>query len=294
MKNKERERQPKYRSPNQGKAKTPLTFYRSADPKIDAQSPFRNKVAAEQTSKIGRFFSGFLEWIIFFGLIALLAYSLAIKPSSVIELNSQQYQQKQTYQKEANKILSGIKNTNKITFDEQDVVNKMQKKFPEIASASIELPIFAQTPVIHLQISSPGFILTSSSGSYIVDFQGVAVAKTSEFNGAHNLLVVEDQSGFDAEVGKQVMSTDAVNFINTLVRQSQHAKVSVSSLTLPKTAQELDLRTKDRPYYVKFYLGGDALLQAGQFLATRRQFDTSNAQPAEYLDVRVEGKIFYK
>jgi hypothetical protein len=70
--------------------------------------------------------------------------------------------------------------------------------------------------------------------------------------------------------------------------------VSVSSLTLPKTAQELDLRTKDRPYYVKFYLGGDALLQAGQFLATRRQFDTSNTQPAEYLDVRVEGKIFYK
>jgi cell division septal protein FtsQ len=294
MKNKERERQPRYRSSNRDKAKTPLTFYRSADPKIETQSPFRNKVAAEQTSKIGRFFAGFLEWIIFFGLIALLAYSLVIKPSSSIELNSQSYQQKQTYQKEANKILSGLKYTNKITFDEQDVVNKMQKHFPEIASARVELPIFAQTPVIYLQISSPSFILTSSSGSYVVDSQGVAVAKTSDFNGAHNLLAVEDQSGFDAGVGKQVMSAGAVNFINTLANQSKHANVNISTLTLPKTAQELDLRTKDRPYYVKFYLGGDSLLQAGQFLATRHQFDTSNTQPAEYLDVRVPGKIFYK
>jgi cell division septal protein FtsQ len=294
MKNKENERQPRNRSSNQGKAKTPLTFYRSADPAIDTKSPFRNKKAVEQTSKIGRFFAGFLEWIIFIGLIALLAYSLAIKPNSVIEINSQSYQQKITYQKEANKILSGVKYTNKITFDEQGIINKMQKQFPEITSASIELPIFAQSPVIHLQIASPSFILTSSTGSYVVDSQGVAVAKTSEFNGAQNLLVVEDQSGFNAEVGKQVMSADAVNFINTLTRQSEHAKVTISSLTLPKTAQELDLRTKDKPYFVKFYLGGDALLQAGQFLATRHQFDASNNQPVEYLDVRVPGKIFYK
>jgi hypothetical protein len=34
--------------------------------------------------------------------------------------------------------------------------------------------------------------------------------------------------------------------------------------------------------------------QAGQFLATRNQFNDTNTQPAEYLDVRVPGKVFYK
>jgi hypothetical protein len=63
---------------------------------------------------------------------------------------------------------------------------------------------------------------------------------------------------------------------------------------LPSTAEELDIHTPDRPYYVKFYLAGDALLQTGQYLASRHQFDTTNSQPAEYLDVRIPGKIFYK
>jgi hypothetical protein len=70
--------------------------------------------------------------------------------------------------------------------------------------------------------------------------------------------------------------------------------VSIKSLTLPKSVQELDLHTSDRTYFVKFYLGGDALQQTGQFLAARHQFDITNSQPAEYLDVRVAGKIFYK
>jgi cell division septal protein FtsQ len=294
MKNKERERQSKYRRAGRGRAKTPLTFYRSADPAIDAQSPFRKKEIAASTGRIGKFFAGFLEWIIFFGLVALLAYSLVIRPSSKVEVNSQQFHARQAYQEAANKILGGVKYTNKITFDEQDVISKLQKQFPEIASARVELPIFAQTPVLHLQISKPSFILTGGSGSYIVDSQGVAVARTSDFDGAHTLLTVEDQSGFEAKVGNQVMSADSVNFINTLFRQSKHSNVAIKTLTLPKTAQELDLRTNDRAYFVKFYLGGDALLQSGQFLATRHQLDASNTQPADYLDVRVPGKIFYK
>jgi hypothetical protein len=70
--------------------------------------------------------------------------------------------------------------------------------------------------------------------------------------------------------------------------------VTITSLSLPSKPSELDLRTKDRPYFVKFYMGGDALTQAGQFLAARAQFDRQNHQPADYLDVRVAGKIFYK
>jgi len=41
-------------------------------------------------------------------------------------------------------------------------------------------------------------------------------------------------------------------------------------------------------------MGGDALVQTGQFLAARKEFDISKKQPPEYLDVRVSGKIFYK
>jgi hypothetical protein len=294
MKKKERGRQSRYRTSQQGRSKTPLTFYRSNDPAFDSQSPFRGKDLSAAPSKLFSFFAGFIEWVIFFVLVGLLAYSLIIRPSSKVEVNSQLFHQQSQYQDAADKILKGVKYSNKITFDEQEVTAKLQKQFPEISSANIELPIFAQTPIIHLQIAAPSFIINSNNQSFIVDSAGVAVAKASDFPSVHDVLRVEDQSGFNVEQGKQVMSAESVNFIKTLDRQTKHAGVSISSLVLPKKAQELDLHTQDRQYYVKFYLGSDALLQTGQFLASRHQFDVSNSQPSEYLDVRVLGKIFYK
>jgi cell division septal protein FtsQ len=291
---KERERQPRNRSPQQSRSRVPLTFYRSSEHADGTESPFKKKELQAQPRKIVSFFAGFLEWVIFFSLVGLLAYSLVIRPSSAVIINSAMFHEKSVYKDAANKILRGVKYSNKITFDEQDMSQKLQKQFPEIASVRVELPIFAQTPVIHLQISSPSFILNSNNESYIVDSQGVAVAKAADFPSFHGALTVEDQSGFKAEVGKQVMSADAVNFIKTLESQTRHGNVSIKSLTLPKSAQELDLHTSDRTYFVKFYLGGDALQQTGQFLAARHQFDATNSQPAEYLDVRVAGKIFYK
>jgi hypothetical protein len=63
---------------------------------------------------------------------------------------------------------------------------------------------------------------------------------------------------------------------------------------LPPSAQEIDLYTSDKSYLTKFYLGGDVLQQSGQFLAARNHFKEIGEDPATYLDVRVQGKIFSK
>src|SRR5207302_459575 len=101
-----------------------------------------------------------------------------------------------------------------------------------------------------------------------------------------------DQSGFKTQAGQPALSSQAVNFIKNIITQCHGAKVPVASLTLPKTAQELDFKAADRPYFVKFYLGGDPVLETGQFLAARHRFDQTG-QPTSYLDVRVNGKIYF-
>ncbi len=122
----------------------------------------------------------------------------------------------------------------------------------------------------------------------------MATATTDQLPQIKNLVRLDDQSGFTTQVGKQVLSSQSVNFINNMLAQLQRAKIPVKSLILPKQAQELDLRTNDRPYYVKFYLSGDVLYETGQFLASRHYFDQNHKQPQRYLDVRLGGKIFYK
>jgi hypothetical protein len=294
MKNKERERQPKLRQSSGRPRKTPLTFYRSAESDTGGRSPFAKKEINPAVSKIRSFFAAFLDAVIIIALLIILVYSLMIRPNAKVQLNSELFNTASTYTQAADKILKGIKNSNKVTFSERDVEQKLQKQFPEIMSASIELPIISQTPIIHLKIANPSFVLNNKGHSFVVDSDGVAVAESSAFAGAQKLPKVDDQSGFEARLGEQVMSAGSVRFINTLYKQCQHAGVPVSSLTIPNLAQELDLRTSDRPYYVKFYLDGDALQETGQFLATRHQFDATNTQPSEYLDTRVSGKIFYK
>jgi len=227
-------------------------------------------------------------------LVGCLIYSLILKPEPKIVATSLAYRPVGDYASAAQAQLKSPKNRTKLTIDEQAITSRLKRQFSEIQVASVGLPIFGQKPVINLDIAPPSFILNSDSQRYIVDNAGVAVALASSLPNLKSLPVIDDQSGFSAQVGHQALSSSSVAFINQLVAQAKLSKVPISTITLPALAQELDIRTSDKPYFTKFYLGGDASVQIGQFLAARHQFASTHVDPADYLDVRVSGKIYYK
>ena len=128
----------------------------------------------------------------------------------------------------------------------------------------------------------------------VVDSKGTVIGPSADFPSVKDLPLISDETGFETVVGRSVLSRSDIDFITTVIAQARAAKVPIASLALPKLAQELDLRTTDRKYFVKFYLGGDALTQSGQFLAARQKFDSTKKQPNQYLDVRISGKIFFR
>ena len=271
-----------------------LNYYRSNQP--GTSSPFQRSVKTKKR----RLFSRFIDWLVILILLAGLVYSLALKPSPIVVLNSADYRSADKYQQTAAKVLTSFKNRNKLTFDNQALEAELKRQFPEIDSVSINLPLFGQQPTIDLQIAEPALLLKGEEGTfgatarYIVDSKGTIVGPQADFPSIKDLTLVADDTGFAASSGQSVLSPSDISFISTLIVQAKKSKVPIASLTLPKKAQELDLRTTDRKYYVKFYLGGDGLTQIGQFLAARRSFDSTKKQPNQYLDVRVTGKVFYK
>lgn len=269
-------------------SKVPLTYYRSAGKRLDDSEPQIKKDSTAR--KIRRFFGSVLGWTITLAIIVGLVDSLIVSPDPKIVLSSETYHPASAYTNAAHKYLNTLTNRNKITLNEQSIASSLQKQFPEITRVDIELPIAAHTPIIRLNIAQPSFVLGNNGKLYIIDSQGVAVSKTGQNN---DLTVVADNSGFVAKLGQQVMSAEQAQFVTNLLAQLQHAKVPVKTLTLPSQAEELDLQTTDKPYFVKFFMGGNILTQAGQYIAARHQFDSTNAQPSQYLDVRVPGKIFY-
>ena len=228
--------------------------------------------------------------ILLFGLV----YSLMVKPQPKLKLSSTAYHPTSTYRQAAEEELKSFKNKNKITLDEQGIIKALQAKYPEISAGLISLPVLGQTPSLQLQISAPALNLVSGSGSYVIDSSGRLVAVSADLGQIKNLPVVIDQSGFSLSPGKQVLSTQSVDFITALSLQLKRASVPVKSLNLPASVGEVDLYTTDQAYFTKFLLSGDIDLQTGQYLAARHNFDASGQLPEQYLDVRVAGKIFYK
>lgn len=282
---------PRVRQPRKIAQNVPLTkYYRSGD-SPETASPFQR--LPKKKSKYSRYLVRGLDIAVLASLLFGLIYSMLVNANPKLIVSSLAYRPESTYRQVVAHELRAIKNRNKITLDETGIAAALRARFPEISNVTLELPLLGQRPIIHLAVAAPTFLLSSNGHLFLIDAQGRAVSGTVNSAGFKNLPVITDQSGYAVATGKQVLSSGNVSFINTVLAQSKHASVPVQSLTLPPKAQDLDLKPSDRPYFVKFFLGGDSLSQSGQFLAARHQFDIVGDQPAQYLDVRVPGKIFY-
>jgi len=268
----------------------PLSKYYRAE-RTGAASPFVRKPVSKNRRRL---LLGFLDILLILFLLFGLGYSLALNARPKVIVSDSSFHPPSVYTAVVAAQLRQFKNRTKMTFDEQGVTLQLQKQFPEISNVQIELPFFSEQATVRLTIAQPSFKLVSRGTSYIVGTNGEIVATSADLPNVKNLATVYDQSGFNASVGKPVLSSGSTGFIRTVVAECQRFKVPIASLVLPTTPQELDLRTTDQPYYVKFNLDGDALNEVGQFLAARHRFAQTNQTPSQYLDVRVEGKIFYK
>jgi hypothetical protein len=102
-----------------------------------------------------------------------------------------------------------------------------------------------------------------------------------------------EASGRQPEVGKQYLPASTVRFATTLVYELQNGKVAVDHLDLPSSsAYELDVFLSGKTYHMRFNLQEDAMQQSGAVLAVLQQLGSRS--PAEYIDLRVPGRAYYK
>lgn len=204
-----------------------------------------------------------------------------------------------TYQAAATRLFrSSILNGNKLTVDTQKITFEMKRQFPELSDVSIALPIMSHRPVVYVSPTAPAIILSTSNVSYVLDTNGRALIDDSKVADPAKLQVptVTDQSGQPVKLGEVVLSGDTVQFIRTVLAQLQAKSIGVDSLTLPaNAAYELDVKPKGVGYFVKFNLhSNNPLQQAGTYLAVRARLDQQNIRPDSYIDVRLDGRAYYK
>lgn len=270
----------------QGRA--PYTRYYQREPQKAVEPEIKNS-ASELFSKL---FNVAIMLILLFSA----GYSLIDRKISISAVSSGSLHSKVDYQTSLDKVTSGPLYRIKPLFSEGQATKKLQQAYPEITDVSYDIPWLGSRITAKISTARPVLQLTSQAAGLVIDEQGRAIIKSNDVNNStvENLPLVQDQTGYQAGVGQLVLTKRQVQFIETVYSQLKAKNLLPSAIILPPKAQELDVRLVGLSYYVKFYMGGDPLFQSGAFFATKQKLAAAGQTPAEYVDVRVEDRVFVK
>lgn len=203
---------------------------------------------------------------------------------------------KQAYQDGVDAAMrQSVLSRSKLTIDTQSIADDLTRQFPELADVSVSLPLIGRRPVVQLQATKPALVLISGERAYILDHRGIVLMDSKDYDGeSKSLFVVNDQSGLEVKQGVAALPQEQVAYLQELHRQLEAGKAPVKQITLPARAQEVSVSFDSIPYDGKFLFGTDSRVAAGSFLATKRYLARRGITPAEYIDVRLEERAYYK
>lgn len=203
------------------------------------------------------------------------------------------------YEVAARSLLNkSLLNRNKLTINSESIENGIKDKFAEISGVELKIPLFAHRPIIHIRAEIPSVVLNSTGGSYALSRDGYALMPSGKLPSSvrDKLPQVNDQSGIAINIGGQALPSDNVAFINEVVGQLREKNIEVESFTIPIGTSELDAKVAGQAYSVKFNLHPppDVKQQIGTFLATKAMLERKSIPITQYIDVRVEGRAYYR
>jgi hypothetical protein len=201
------------------------------------------------------------------------------------------------YEKAASEEMGrSLGSVSKLTIQTGKIEAALLERFPEIQAVAVKLPVLGRKPTLLIALYKPAAVLRTGTNSYILNQKGQIIASTAMLDdqllGA--LVTIDDESGLEATISSQVVTTSTITFVQAVVAQLTAQSISIASLALPPTPNQLDVRVQDTPYLIKMNISGDARLQAGSYISVREALAREGVVPAEYIDVRVEEKVFYK
>lgn len=207
-------------------------------------------------------------------------------------------QDQEIYAAAASKVLaSSVLNRNKITVSTAGLADSLSQQFPEIETVHIGLPLLTHRVTITITNAQPVMILATGNGSYALDAGGTALLTGSQLASLSslNLPLVTDDSSVKVALRRQALTSDSVNFILTVVAQLQARQLAIETLTLPAGTSQLYVRLKGQPYFIKFNLASNSSRQqVGTLLAVYDNLQSKQITPGEYIDVRVDGRAYYR
>lgn len=185
------------------------------------------------------------------------------------------------------------------TMNTQKLAAYLMARHKEIASVRVQRRPFSTTPTLALTLRKPVLMwqTKNDAAAFYVDASGTTFSFNAYGNDAE-LVRINDESGVPAELGVPVASSRQISFLGQLVGQiatSSKGNIKLDKIVFPSSStKEIDVHLKDRKYFVKVYLERSARAQGEEIVKSIAYLEGKHITPAQYMDVRIPERVYYK
>ena len=198
----------------------------------------------------------------------------------------------QDLQKETEKYLSSrIFGRNWLILNTQGLRGTLQKTFNGQESISVD-KVFPSKLIIKTDEQKPGLIWKTGTHRYVVSVNGRVMSEI-QHDQSSDLVTVVDTSNIPVDIGDNVAGRQFVTFTTEINKVLRENNLGPSELFVRETTGELNAKTT-QGYDIKFDTTVDPAAQVRALNAILELLKSSNKKPAEYIDLRINGKAFYR
>ncbi len=207
-------------------------------------------------------------------------------------------QSSNVYQQAAAKLFAdSMFNGNKVTINTAAIAGQLERQFPELSDVSVTLPLIGHRPIVYIAPTTPGVVLNTAGSSFLLNNNGKALVTASKISNPAQLKlpIVTDASNVAIKLNSTALPSSSIAFIQSVNQQFSAKNIAIDSITLSAEAYEVDVKPNGVGYYVKFNMHNNtARQQAGTYFAVKQRLAAENIVPSSYIDVRVDGRAYYK
>ena len=197
------------------------------------------------------------------------------------------------------KYFGFIPKNNFVLISKKKIRNRLMEKFKKVSNVEVK-KVFPDT--VNVKITERKALLLWCSGGpcYIIDEKGRAY-DGADFESPeikeNNLIRLADTSAKPVNLGEKVLGEDYINFILELTEEiKKEALVDISDEYQTACRAAEDVRIKTTAGWDIYFSGKIPAKQSIRTLKTflKKEMDEEKRKNLEYIDLRVENKVYYK
>lgn len=173
----------------------------------------------------------------------------------------------------------------------QDLRNTLQKSFSGQESIAVD-KVFASKLVIKTDEQKPAIAWKTGSRRFVISVNGRVMSELQP-NQDSSYVVVTDNSNIPVSVGDNVAGREFVAFTTAVADYMKANNLGPTELYISETTGELNAKSS-QGYIIKLDATTDPAAQIRSLQAIIDHLKSTNKKPNEYIDLRIEGKAFYR